>query len=146
MSAVIQLACPHCRAINRVPGDRLGDAPNCGRCHAALFVGRPVALDSAGFEAFALRSELPLLVDFWAPWCGPCQTMAPHFEKAASVLEPDVRLAKIDTQAHPDLGQRFGIRSIPTLILFTGGRELARHSGAMATAGIVQWARDQRVA
>ncbi len=143
MSGTIQLACPHCNAINRVPGDRMGDAPKCGRCHEALFAGKPIALDAAGFDAHMSRTDLPLLVDFWAPWCGPCKMMAPHFEAAAAQLEPAMRLAKIDTQAQPDLGARFAIRSIPTLVFFKGGQELARMSGAMAAADIVRWAREQ---
>lgn len=143
MNGTVQLACPHCNAINRVPGERTGDAPKCGRCHRPLFAGKPIALDAAGFEAHMNRSDLPLLVDFWAPWCGPCKMMAPHFEAAAAQLEPAMRLAKIDTEAQPDLGARFAVRSIPTLALFKGGRELARMSGAMPAAEIVRWAQGQ---
>ena len=137
----MQLACPHCGAMNRLPRERLGQSPNCGRCHRALFIGKPVALTEADFEQHALRGDLPVLVDFWAPWCGPCLAMAPQFEAAASLLEPQVRLAKIDTQAHPGSGARYGIRAIPTLVLFAGGREAARHSGAMGSGQIVAWVR-----
>jgi len=139
------IACPHCAAMNRVPSERLVEAPQCGRCHEALFTGVPLALGEADFDRHALRSTLPLLVDFWAPWCGPCLQMAPHFERAAGLLEPAVRLAKVDTDASPGLGNRFGIRSIPTLVLLQGGREIARQSGAMQAEGIVRWVRDVRV-
>jgi thioredoxin 2 len=139
----LHIVCPHCAAINRVPAARLGAAPNCGRCKGPLFAGKPLALDEAGFERHVGRGDLPVLVDFWAPWCQPCLMMAPQFEAAATALEPAFRLAKVDTEAHPALGARFGIRSIPTLALFSGGREVARRSGATATGDIVRWARSQ---
>ncbi|HNV79321.1 MAG TPA: thioredoxin TrxC [Thermomonas sp.] len=141
MTATRLVACPHCNAINRVPMSRLAESPNCGKCAGALFDGHPLALDAVGFHAHAERADLPLLVDFWAPWCGPCLAMAPQFEAAAAQLEPAMRLAKVDTEAQPALGGRFGIRSIPTVVLFQQGRELARQAGAMGAADIVRWAR-----
>ena len=140
---VVKIACPSCHALNRVPAARLADAPVCGRCKRALFAAHPLALGTADFDRHVVEGELPVLVDFWAPWCQPCLMMAPHFEQAASHLEPALRLAKVDTEAEPALGARFGIRSIPTLVLFHRGRELARHSGAMGAADIVRWVRAQ---
>ena len=137
--------CPHCAALNRVPRDKLSEGPACGRCHLGLFTGKPLTLDEDGFDRHVARGELPVLVDFWAPWCGPCRSMAPHFEAAAKQLEPKLRLAKVDTDEVPALGERYNIRSIPTMILFRGGREVARQSGAMASAQIAQWARQHAV-
>ncbi|KFN42012.1 thioredoxin TrxC [Arenimonas metalli] len=143
MTDNLVLACPHCHGMNRVPQARLGEGPTCGHCRLPLFSGKPMTLGVDDFRIHADRSELPLLVDFWAPWCGPCQMMAPHFERAAAMLEPQVRLAKVDTQAQPTLGQRYNIRSIPTLVLFHAGREIARQSGAMDASNIVRWTRQQ---
>lgn len=140
MSDSLHIVCPACDAVNRIPRARLGEGPKCGKCHAPLFSGHPVELTAARFQRHLERSDLPLLVDFWAPWCAPCRMMAPAFAQAATQLEPRLRLVKVDTESEPSLGARYGIRSIPTLVLFANGRELARQSGAMGAADIVRWA------
>jgi len=139
MSDTLHVVCPHCDRTNRLPAARLTEAPNCGACHEALFTGHPVALDDARFARHVSNSDLPLVVDFWAPWCGPCRSMAPAFEQAAAALEPAVRLAKINTDEAQAVAGRYGIRSIPTLIVFRGGQEIARQSGAMPAAALGEW-------
>ena len=139
MSESLHVVCPACDAVNRIPRARLSDAPNCGKCHRPLFSGAPLALDESRFAHVLSRSDLPLLVDFWAPWCGPCRMMAPAFEAAAGRLEPNVRLIKVNTEEAQALAARLGIRSIPTLALFQAGAEVARTAGAMDTAGILRW-------
>lgn len=145
MSEAVHIVCPHCDGINRVPVPRLSDGAKCGKCHQPLFSGQPLALDEPRFSRHAQKSGIPLLIDFWAPWCGPCRMMAPAFEQAAARLEPRVRLLKVNTEEAQSLGVRFGIRSIPTLMLLQGDREIARQAGAMDVGTIVQWTRRQLV-
>lgn len=139
----LHVVCPHCHTTNRVAPADLSATPDCGKCHRPLFDGHPVALDEAAFEKHIARSQLPVLVDFWAPWCGPCRMMAPQFEAAAKQLEPYVRLVKVNTEEAQALGARLNIRSIPTLALYVNGREVARQPGAMGAADIVRWTRSQ---
>src|ERR1700684_1225179 len=133
------VVCPSCGAINRVPATRSALDANCGTCHNKLFTGQPVKVDGKGFERHTVRNDIPVVVDFWAPWCGPCQAMAPQYAQAAAELEPKVRLAKLNTEVAQRVAGEFGIRSIPTLMVFKSGREVARQAGAMGKADIIRW-------
>ncbi len=139
MSELMQVVCLSCGVINRFPANKIDDLPYCGRCKIPVFTGEPMVLNAALFARLQKHDQLPLLVDFWAPWCGPCRQMAPAFARAAEQLEPAMRLAKINTEDEPDLALRFNIRSIPTLILFSKGREMARQPGAMGLNDIIHW-------
>jgi thioredoxin 2 len=141
MSDLLNIVCPHCTATNRVPAERTADQPKCGKCHQRLFDSHPVTLDEAGFQRHIMTNDLPVVVDFWAPWCAPCRMMAPEFEKAAALLEPAVRLGKVNTEEAQQLALRFNIRSIPTMAIFRNGEEKARQSGAMTAAQIASWVR-----
>ncbi|MET0349716.1 MAG: thioredoxin TrxC [Rhizobacter sp.] len=135
----MHVACPHCLTTNRVPDERLGEAPVCGRCGQALLPDTPVELDDSNFDTFVARSELPVVVDFWATWCGPCRQMAPQFEAAARELKGCAVLVKVDSDASPRTAGRFGIRSIPTLVKLDKGQEVKRQPGAVGAAQIVAW-------
>jgi len=139
MSANKHVVCPACNAVNRIPADKLEAGPACGKCRKALFNGQVLKLNSGNFKQHTSRNDIPVVVDFWAPWCGPCKMMAPALERAASELSPHVRLAKLNTEDEQAIGARLNIRSIPTLVLFKNGREVARQAGAMQAEDIKRW-------
>ncbi len=134
------IVCPHCATLNRVPAERAGDDPVCGTCARNLLDGAPVVLDDASFARFVAKTELPVVVDFWAAWCGPCRVMAPQFAQAAQQLKGRVVFVKVDSDASPATSARFAIRSIPTMVMLRGGREAKRQAGAVQAAQIVAWA------
>ena len=141
MSNALHIVCPSCGGINRVPADKLSAGGKCGKCKQALFQAQPLELTASNFDRHLTKSDIPLVVDFWAPWCGPCKMMAPVFQQAAQQLEPQVRLVKINTENEQALGARFDIRSIPTLAIFKGGKEVTRMAGAMDLNNLIGWVR-----
>lgn len=142
---MLQINCPHCFATNRLPDERLGDKPNCGRCKQVLFDGKPLVLTPNNIAATLEKNDIPVVVDCWAPWCGPCQTFGPIFSQAAAQSEPRARFAKLDTEANQAIAQQWGIRSIPTLLIFKGGREIQRLSGALPMPQFIQWLRQSGI-
>ena len=141
----MELACPHCLALNRVPDERLADAPKCGQCGALLLPGKPVDLNASNFDRFIARAGLPVLVDFWADWCGPCKMMGPIFQQVAAEMGTRVRFAKVDTEANSQVSMRHHIKGIPSLILFKNGAEVARTSGAMEAHALKRWLASQGI-
>lgn len=143
MTSNRNIVCPHCAATNRVPRDKPASGARCGACHRQLFDGHPVAADGASFDKHRRANDIAVLVDVWAPWCGPCRMMGPMFEKAAAELEPEVRLLKLNADEEQRISSELGVSGIPALLLFRGGRLIARTAGAMDTQRIVAWTRNQ---
>jgi len=139
MSETRQIVCGQCARINRVPVERAAKDARCGACHQPMFTGHPIEVDQEGFQRHVANSDIPVLIDIWAPWCGPCRAMAPMFERAAQLLEPKIRLLKLNSDNAPELSSRLGINGIPTLLLMRGDREIARHAGAMDARNIIAW-------
>jgi thioredoxin 2 len=143
---LIHAVCPWCGAVNRIPRSRPASQAKCGSCHKHLFSGKPVDANVESFERHIVRNDIPVVVDFWAPWCGPCRAMAPAYERAAGELEPDFRLLKLNTEEAPSMATRYEIRSIPTMMLFAGGKPIAQTSGAMSAPAIVSWVKAHKSA
>ena len=141
MSDALHIVCPACASVNSLPASKLAEGPKCGKCKSRLFNGEPAELTSATFDRHISRSDIPVVVDFWAPWCAPCKMMAPAFVRAAAQLEPQVRFAKVNTDQEQGIAGRFSIMSIPTLAIFKGGREVARQAGALDMNRLVSWVR-----
>ncbi len=139
MTQPLHVVCPVCNTINRIPADKMTSDPGCGKCSNSIFPGQPVELNASSFKRHISRNDIPVVVDFWAPWCAPCKMMAPWFTEAAASLEPRVRFAKVNTEQEQKLGAEFAVRSIPTLMLFRNGKEISRKAGAMQAAQIVNW-------
>lgn len=141
MSEPAHIVCPHCAGINRIPPDKPARAAKCGRCHQALFSGRAFPVTAKTFDTQVTRNDIPVVVDFWAEWCGPCKAMAPAYERAAAELEPSIRFLKVDTEAERELASRYNIRSIPTLMLFRHGKVIAQRAGALDAQTLRAWLR-----
>ena len=137
------VVCPHCQTVNRIPADRLDQQPKCGRCKEQLFIGQPIDLSDAEFDKHLRRDDIPIVVDFWAPWCGPCKVMGPHFKAVTAQMEPMARFAKLNTEQAQRTAAQYGIRSIPTVAIFKNGREIARQAGAMDSRALSSWIQSQ---